>query len=617
MPLCAAARPGRRMFSAVSAVCAACAVCVVLAAGGCAATTPPGTPVRASGGTATVALSPGEGSFTWIFPLVPFASSYLANITFSEYLMWRPLYWFGSPGHVGLNQAESLAYPAVITTTGGHTTATITLKPYRWSDGQPVTSRDVQFWVNLLKAGKTGWWDYQPGEFPDNLTAFTILGPRRFSVTFDHPYAAAWLYNELAQLIPLPQQSWDKTSANGKAGNYDLTTAGARAVDAFLLAQNKDLATYASNPLWQVVDGPWRLHSYAPATGDATYVRNTRFSGPATGSLTALTIDSYPSDTAEFDALLSDGGITYGYVPFNDAAQVSRAHAAGYTTQAWPAWGDTWISLNYANPATGPIVKQLYLRQAMQHLINQAAYITSFLQGYGYPGYGPVPLQPASQFVSPQEKHNPYPYDPAQAAALLAAHGWRVVPNGTDTCVRPGTGPRQCGAGIAAGASLSFSLQYATGTLGTSEETAALQSAFRQAGITLALSGAPFSTVVGDDVPCAKAGCWQALYYGQGWYFTPAYNEPDGSAVFGTHAPSNGASYADPHTDTLLARLGSGGLPALYAYQNYLARQLPVLWMPQADYQISAVKSTLHGALPQDPLSNIYPENWYYTKKGT
>jgi peptide/nickel transport system substrate-binding protein len=369
---------------------------------------------------------------------------------------------------------------------------------------QPVTSRDVQFWFDLLKAGKTGWWDYQPGEFPDNVTSFTILGPRRFSLTFDHPYAASWLYNELAQLIPLPQHAWDKTSASGKVGNDDLTTAGATAVYNFLLAQNKDLATYATNPLWQVTDGPWRLYSYAPATGDATYTRNTAYSGPSTGSLTAITIDSYASDTAEFDTLLSGGGITYGYVPFDDAAQVSRARAGGYTTQAWPAWGDTWISLNYASPATGPIARQLYIRQAMQHLVNQAAYISSFLQGYGYPGYGPVPLEPASEFVSPQEKHNPYPYDPAFATALLRAHGWTVVPGGTDTCARPGTGPRQCGAGIAAGARLSLTMQYATGTLGTSEEAASLQSAFSQAGITLALSGAPFSAVVGDDVPCSK-----------------------------------------------------------------------------------------------------------------
>ncbi len=68
--------------------------------------------------------------------------------------MWRPLYWFGGPGYVGLNARYSLADPATITSAGGQTIATIQLKPYRWSDGQPVTSRDVQFWFNVLAADK-------------------------------------------------------------------------------------------------------------------------------------------------------------------------------------------------------------------------------------------------------------------------------------------------------------------------------------------------------------------------------------------------------------------------------------------------------------------------------
>ena len=176
MPVRAAARPGRRVISAVSAVCAAC---TVLAAGGCAATASTGAAVRASGGMATVALQPGD-QFTWLLPLLPFSASTGADLEYSEYLMWRPVYWFGSPGHVGLNQAESLADPAVITAGGGQTTATITLKHYDWSDGRPVTSRDVQFWFNLLKAEKTNWWDYVPGEFPDNVTAFTILSATNY-----------------------------------------------------------------------------------------------------------------------------------------------------------------------------------------------------------------------------------------------------------------------------------------------------------------------------------------------------------------------------------------------------------------------------------------------------
>jgi peptide/nickel transport system substrate-binding protein len=548
MPRCAAASSGRRMFSALAAVCTAC---LVLATAACGQASPPAAQDRLSGGTATVALQPGD-QFSWMFPLMPFTASTGANLEYSEYLMWRPLYWFGSPGHVGLNEAESLADPAVITATGSQTTATITLKRYDWSDGMPVTSRDVQFWFDLLKAEKTNWWDYVPGEFPDNVSAFTILSPTRFSLTFTGSYSASWLYNELGQLIPLPQQAWDKTSAHGKIGDYDLTARGAVAVYDFLISQNKDLAAYATNPLWQVVDGPWRLVSFAPATGDATYTRNPRYSGPVTGSLHQLRVLSFTSDTAEFDTLLSAGGISYGYLPFSDAAQISRVRSDGYTIQAWPTWGITYITLNYAAPPAGAMFKQLYIRQAMQHLINQAGDIDEFLGGYGNPTYGPVPLIPTSPFISPQQQHNPYPYNPAAAVTLLRSHGWQITTHGTDTCHHPGTAPDQCGSGIAAGAALSFSLQYATSSQGVDEEAAVLQSAFAQAGIRLSLSGASFDTVVSDDAPCAHSGCWQMNYYGQGWYFDPAYNEPDGSAIFDSTGGSNSGGYSSPAADALM-----------------------------------------------------------------
>jgi peptide/nickel transport system substrate-binding protein len=581
----------------------------------CASSTPSASqaPTRVSGGTATVALTPGE-QFNYIFPLLDVANDTGANVTDSEYLMWRPLYWFGGPGSVGLDERYSLAKPATITSTAKQTVATIQLKPYRWSNGQPVTSRDVQFWFNELVAEKLNWWGYSPGEFPDNVTAFRVLSSSKFSITFDHRYSPTWLYNQLGQLIPIPQHVWDKESASGAIGNYDTTTAGAKAVYSFLAAQNLDLATYATNPLWQVVDGPFRLSSYAPSTGDATYLRNTRYSGPASGSIHALRVVSFASDTAEFDALLSGSGIDYGYIPFNDAAETSRVVADGYKVQAWPAWGITYIPLNFASPQAGPVIKQLYVRQAMQHLINQAGYISSFLQGYGNPTYGPVPLVPSSKYVSPAQEQNPYPYNPALAVSLLRQHGWKIVPGGTDVCMQPGPATNECGPGIAAGTKLSFSLDYSVGTQGVSEEVDALQSAFSQAGIQMSSTGQSFDDVVGEYIPCSKAGCWQLLYYGQGWFFNPGYNDPDGSALFETDGGVNGGSYSNPKADSLMSGLASGGFSTLYSYQNYLAQQLPVLWMPQFDQQISAVNSKLQGVFPQDPDTNIYPENWYFVK---
>ena len=80
MPACATLL--RRVRVLVFSVAAA----VVLAA--CATSTPSGhaAPPRVPGGTATVALQPGE-QFNWIFPLINGANDTGANIGYSEYLM--------------------------------------------------------------------------------------------------------------------------------------------------------------------------------------------------------------------------------------------------------------------------------------------------------------------------------------------------------------------------------------------------------------------------------------------------------------------------------------------------------------------------------------------------
>jgi peptide/nickel transport system substrate-binding protein len=577
-------------------------------------------PTRIQGGTATVALLPGN-DFSWIFPLLSFDATTAANLEYSEYLMWRPLYWFGAPisgsSSVGVDEAYSIALPPKLSyPKGSSTVATITLKHWLWSNGSPVTSRDVEFWYDLMRygGGKDIWWDYLPGQIPDNVTSFKIISQTKFAITFDHKYKEPWIYNELGQLIPIPQQSWDKESANGPVGNYDLSSSGAHKVLGFLLKQNKELDTYASNPLWKVVDGPWTLSQFTASTGDATYVRNKDYSGPFTGSIHAVRVISFTSDTAEFDTLLSSSGISYGYVPFNNAAEIGRVEADGYKVQAWNSWGITYITLNFASPQAGPLFKQLYIRQAMQHLINQAGYISTFLENYGFPTYGPVPLEPASKFVSPQQEKNPYPYNPAAATALLREHGWTIRPNGTDTCARPGTAADECGAGITAGEKLAFTMQYSTGVEAADEEVAAFQSSLAQAGITLTPSGASFDTVIGDDVPCTKSGCWEMNYYGAGWDFDPGYAEPDGSVLFKSNGIDNVGFYDSTRANALMDDIPSGGLQALYAYENYIAKQLPMLWMPQFDEQISAVSDKLKGAYPQDPLTNVYPELWYFVK---
>ena len=46
-----------------------------------------------------------------------------------------------------------------------------------------------------------------------------------------------------------------------------------------------------------------------------------------------------------------------------------------------------------------------------------------------------------------------------------------------------------------------------------------------------------------------------------------------------------------------------------YKYENYLSTQLPVIWQPAPDYQISALSKSLTGVV-QSPEENFTPENW-------
>ncbi len=47
-------------------------------------------------------------------------------------------------------------------------------------------------------------------------------------------------------------------------------------------------------------------------------------------------------------------------------------------------------------------------------------------------------------------------------------------------------------------------------------------------------------------------------------------------------------------------------------YSAYLAKNLPVIWLPEPDYQISVVKNGL-GGFAQDSLANFHPAQWKWT----
>jgi peptide/nickel transport system substrate-binding protein len=577
----------------------------------------------------------------YIFPFMSLTFFSVTNSEQFQYLMYRPLYWFGQGSTPDLNPSLSLA--AQPTYSNNNTVVTINLNPYKWSNGETLTAQNVMFWMNMLHAQKANWAAYAPGTLPDDVQNVTVNSPTQLTMTLTGAVNTYWFtYNELSQITPMPN-AWDVTATGAAPDSGGCATAAYGTADAactnvytFLSKQagydpanpkasNNSLSTYATNPLWGVVDGPWKLTNF-DASGNVTMTANPSYSGPVKPTIKTFQELPYTSESAEFNALVG-GKVDVGYLPPADVTDpTTNALKAGpnnprlagtYNMDPLYTWAINYFPYNYNSSGNGgtagKIFSQLYFRQAMQYLVDQPLYIQKVYKGYAVGTYGPVPSQPANSFVSAEVQNNPYPYSPAKAVSLLKSHGWTVVPGGTSTCASAGTGPSQCGAGIPAGTKLDLQLQYDSGNDATAQVMTAEKASWSSAGINVALSTASFNTVLANAVPCSGgSSCsWQLANWGAGWLFSPDYY-PTGESIFQTGAGSNSGSYSDSTNDANILATNQTQVP-LTQYENYLAEQLPVVWEPNNSSSLTETAKGLNGTTPQSPLWSINPENWRFT----
>ena len=220
----------------------------------------------------------------------------------------------------------------------------------------------------------------------------------------------------------------------------------------------------------------------------------------------------------------------------------------------WFPFQFDYFEPNFNNPEVGPILRQLYFREAFQHLVDQEGWIHAYYGGLGLPTYGPVPASPANPYADRKASVNPYPFSIPAARALLVGHGWKVVANGVTTCACPGVGPGDCGKGIAKGKGLNFTLMYPSGLVYTDGSMVDLQSVAKQVGIEIALKEVTPTTITSTILSClaTEAACnWQLGQYGAGWVFEPDHY-PSGEEIFETGALGNVSNFSDPTTDRLI-----------------------------------------------------------------
>ncbi len=581
-----------------------------------------GTPQQ--GGVATWAESP-TASPDWIFPFVDPPHNEVTNTFQFQYLMYRPLYWIGVGDQPStLNTDLSLAQAPVYT----GNKVVINLKNYSWSDGEKVSPTNVEFFLNMLFAVKSKFAWYVKGEFPDNITSVRTTGPAQLTLTLDGTYSPDWFTgNQLFEITPMPE-AWDKTSDSAAAGSGGCATDQSRctAVYNYLLAKNKDVTTYATDPLWSVVDGPWKLKSYT-SDGAADFVPNTKYSGQDKPTLDGFDEVPFTTQEAMYNAELAGNQVNVGQVPTNNLPKrdpnsstlvpATSPLSKNYTLTPMYIWGWAYALLNYANPTTGPVVQQQYVREALQETVDQVTDAAVAWRGYAVPTTGPVPTNPPTQYVSQNQHANNglglYPFNIDNAKKLLTSHGW-TMQNGVMTCTDAGTGANQCGTGIAAGTKLALTIDYTNANTSLSEQAQQWKSDASQAGIQLTLNGQQFNALISDITTCPTnpSTCgWQLADWG---YYT--YGAvPTGNLFFLPDSAANYGSYRDQRMPGLInATLHDASPSTFSAYETYAAQQLPGAINVPNPYKVYAVSANLRGVAPLNPSARITPETWYFTK---
>jgi peptide/nickel transport system substrate-binding protein len=565
------------------------------------------------GGVVKYAEGPG-GNPNYIFPVNPSADQSSPNLAQFQPLMYQPL-WTSNFNEPTINYADSIGNAPVWS--HGDTEATVTLKHYLWSNGTPVTTRDITFYINLAKAAGPNWGDYTPGEFPYNVKAIKIESPTKMTFTFTKAYNPTYyIDNQLSDIIPIPQNVWDRESLNGPVGNYDETPAGAKAVWNFLNKYAENTGTYSStNKIWGDIDGAYKLKSFGGSSSPDIFVPNPKYSGHRS-TISEFEELPFTSDSAEYDELRTGtSALTLGYVPFQDIPTIPTVESAGFSITTVNSWGVDYIIPNLANPTLGPVLRQLYVRQALQHLVDQKTMIKDFLHGYGIPTYGPAPIYPlGNRFADSFEKHNLYPYSVATADRILEGHGWRVV-NGVQTCEDSALCGSKLGT-VAKGTQLKLSLLYSSGSTALTEQDELFEADAARAHIDITLKSEPFNTVVGIVSTCnpkdpTEAQCtWQLGEYGGIDYSL----FPSGGELFEPGGALNAGSFDNATINTLIHKIRhSATLQAYYEYENLIAAQLPWIWQPTAS-GVAAVAKDIHGPGLTTEFGDLTPNLWYYTR---
>lgn len=548
---------------------------------GCGTQAPVASSKSHYGGTAVVA-TPVDLGPNWFFPMLPLQADTDINMQV-EALMYKPL--LDVTPKDSIDYARSLV--SKITTNSQGTRYVLQLNPkWHWSNGHAVTAQDVVFTWNLMVAASqsNAPWTFAGSGFggiPSRVSSFTATGTHTVTITLNQPSNQNWFeHNALAQISPVPQSVWNRHPNNMTAE----------------LGFIQSVANSPTNSVYQVVDGPFKPTTFSP-NSYWKFAKNAKYSGHK-AFLNQLVFQYETQSSAEFTALKT-GQVDVGYVP--TTLMGSKGLLSSDVLHQEYAFGFGFIHPNFSTKAPGgigPVLKHLYVRQALQEGIDQKGIVQSLDHGVGVTENGPIASQPPTVFYDSALPKNLYPFNPQAGKALLIKNGWSL----------------QNGVMTKNGQKLAFPVTYISSNKTLADMAQLIKSDWAQEGVQVTLNPLPASTFFAD-VTVKNPSAW-AMALGGGWTYQPDFY-PTGGGLFATGAPVNKGGYNNSTMDTLIAQSYAPGsrqstLQALYRYEAFAGKHLPVLWTPWAG-GLAANISTLHGTYQTyNPVSDLLSANYWW-----
>jgi ABC-type transport system substrate-binding protein len=245
---------------------------------------------------------------------------------------------------------------------------------------------------------------------------------------------------------------------------------------------------------------------------------------------------------------------------------------------------------------TGVELANPVVRQALQLSLDQSVLGTQLYHQWSLPATSVLsPIWPSTASAAIRHAQT------STAIALLEAHGWQVKAGTTTTCTRPGITATTCGAGISAGATLSFSLDYVQGPARDTAMTT-LQREWAAIGVALTLHPLPLATAELDVYD--HLAPWDMVWFGSGLHATlkpyPSFEDylsTNGTATAGSPPAFDG---------TYLAL--TSGTASLAAAAGTLSAGAPLLYLPTP----LVTYVTRGSGITVNSLGTIAPETWHH-----